>query len=113
MSAPRCKPGDLAIVTRAFSTPEMLGRIVIVDRLYKSGDDCGGKVWDSEALGRLGLCWVVRPASGGSLPARSAFGHYFELPERPYPDFALRPIRPDEGEDESLSWSRPRVEEIA
>lgn len=35
------------------------------------------------------------------------------VPERVFADNCLRPIRPNEGEDESLSWVRPRVEELA
>lgn len=100
MSA-RCKPGDLAIVVRTNTTPEMLGRVVIVDRADtgREGRFIGGLSWNAPEI--RSDFWVVRPAAGRHLPVRSSGGRLFEVPERPYPDFALRPIRLDE-EVESL-----------
>lgn len=110
MSA-RCKPGDLAVVVVVKSVPELLGRLVIIDRLYQPGELVGGMRWDDSADD--GIDWVIRAANGGPLPVDDELHWRINLSERPYPDFALRPIRPNEGEDESLSWARPRVEELA
>lgn len=93
----RCKPGDLAIVVSTKSTSRMLGRVVHVVRPWDHGERTSGVNWDSTDHGPM---WVIKSASGGGLPVR-----HFDVPERPYPDFALRPIRPNEGEDESLSWA--------
>lgn len=39
-------------------------------------------------------------------------GELLHLQHRPIADTILRPIRPNEGEDETLSWERPRTDEL-
>lgn len=109
---PRCKPGDLAVVVAAPYTREMLGRFVIVERQAVHGEILDGF---PIAIGAAaGVVWVVRSAvSGTKMPVTLLNGAVGYALERGFRDSFLRPIRPNEGEDESLSWSRPRVEEAA
>ena len=102
----RCKPGDLAIVTGPTITPGLRFRFVIVESEAKDGDDVvpGGR------LGFGALAWWCRPAAGGTLPCLllTTSGTNLgmtELPRRPIADAILRPIRPNDGVDESLTWS--------
>jgi hypothetical protein len=68
-----CKPGDLAVVVRAFSDPTQLGKMVRVVE------------WD----GGVGGLTVEPPIITNGRPWRSV------------DDCALRPIRPDETPEES------------
>lgn len=104
-----CRPGDLAVVVRA-DTPGLTGRFVIVDRAIPNDGRFGkGLIATGPEPG-----WICRPAAKGqTLPALNEVDHVLQLPERPIADCILRPIRPNEGEDESLSWAKPRVEEPA
>jgi hypothetical protein len=105
-----CRPGDFAWVVRAIYTPELLGRLVIVGRLLAGDELVSGFAF---APGD-GPTWAIRSTSkGGMLPWRSLDGRLDMVPERAFLDADLRPIRPNEGEDESLSWAKPRVEESA
>lgn len=99
-----CKPGDLAVAVRANKTPEMLGRFVVVDRPFMSGEMASGfAVGDSNLR-----AWVIRSSVAGELlPWRGENGDLDMVKERVYADDFLRPIRPNEGEDESLSWAKP------
>lgn len=98
MSAPRCKPGDLAVVVNAY-TPGMIGRFVIVVRLAEPHEFNATHPGES-------VTWIVRSASESPLPVPSPRGIRYKM-ERPFADIGLRPIRPDEGKDESLSWASP------
>lgn len=110
MSAPRCKPGDLAVVVRAKTTPEMIGRFVVVDRRFVNGEPVSGFLVDEDER----HAWVIRASvSGQLLPWRSGDGSLDMVKERIFADSCMRPIRPNDGEDESLSWSQPRVTESA
>lgn len=111
MSGPRCKPGDLAVVVSAPATPELIGRFVVVDRSAKVGEWIGGCTWDLNPA--YGHAWVIKSAAGGTLQYRTRSGVTVQADERVLVDSCLRPIRPNEGEDESLSWARPRVDELA
>src|SRR5690349_7505451 len=99
-----CRPGDLAIVIKAATTPEMIGYIVEVIRPAVDGESLspGFRVRAS----RPG--WVCKPC-GGSIPVRSVAGpHKGELrhvPLRAVADSNLRPIRDNDKEDETLSWA--------
>jgi hypothetical protein len=107
-----CRPGDLAVVVRAEQTPTMTGRFVIVDRLAVPGEVIDGVRWIPSK--DYGSCWVIRPAAGGStLPFVTTQRGVVQVAARPFWDCGLRPIRPNEGEDESMSWARPRIEEPA
>lgn len=111
MSALRCKQGDLAVVVRATQTPAMLGRLVIVERLLLDGERVSRMPVKTGGL----PCWVIRSAVDGDLlPWPSANSNFVHMvPRRAYLDIGLRPIRPNEGEDESFSCSRQRAEEVA
>ncbi len=83
-----CKPGDLAVFVRSSAGNE--GKIVRVVRLHKRQATIGpGNVL------RPGIVWLIEPkmpAWDGSL---SAGAH----------DSNLRPIRDNDGEDETLQWA--------
>lgn len=91
-----CKPGDLAVVVRAEKMPENLGRLVIVER---AADE------QEFVRNHAGHIWIVRTAAGSPMSAMFSSGRVGQVISRPYSDSALRPIRPNEGEDESLSWA--------
>jgi len=112
MTALRCKPGDLAVVVGpGVETPGLLGRFVVVERQDHPGMEfMPGKV--ASAIDDR-TAWICRSATDGELlPAMRDDGEVHQLPHRPIADSILRPIRPNDGEDESLSWARPRVEEL-
>ena len=81
MSAPRCRPGDLAIVVEAFN-PENLGRIVKVLRPHQPSGPLGmydqEPIWDIES--DCLMVWTV-----GEKVYRKRLG--------PCPDNQLQPIR--------------------
>jgi hypothetical protein len=101
MSTLRCKPGDLAIHVNA-NLPENIGKLCIVLEPYDKVDE-NGPYWLCEAT-TAGNCVNTKTGAIIHTPA----GQRYIMP-----DAWLRPIRPSEGEDESMSWSRPRVEEPA
>jgi hypothetical protein len=112
MTALRCKPGDLAVVVGpGVQTPGLLNRFVIVEELAPDADF----ILDGLYYARDGVVsWVVRAASSeGTLPVLSGPGEVTSRKRRPIADSILRPIRPNDGEDESLSWARPRTDELA
>ena len=108
MSAPRCKPGDLAVVVKSI-TPGMVGRFVIVERPYIDGEIVDGRLITPDDLR---FSWVITSAAeGAKLPTMHVATRNIEyVDRRVFWDEGLRPIRPNEGEDESLSWSRPLSE---
>lgn len=81
------KPGDLAIVIYAPHTPELIGRIVRVDRQAVDGEQFGGIRFGSWGFASW-VCSADRP-----LPWRTTtiFG-LVHFPKRPIADFMLRPI---------------------
>jgi hypothetical protein len=76
-----CKPGDLAVVVKSATRPENVGRIVrCVRRTVRIGHKS-----------RLPLdCWVVEP----DITLCGAIA-----------DECLRPIRDQDGDDETLTWA--------
>lgn len=106
----RCRPGDLAVVVGpGVVTTGLLGRFVIVERLVAIGEEIvPGHYADAD----FGDAWWCRAASSdGKLP----FGvdpWTIEVLRRPVCDSILRPIRPNEGEDETLSRARRPVEDL-
>lgn len=89
------KPGDLAIVINAPNTPELVGRIVKVERRYTSMEPMKGGhaafVPDSV------VAWVC--SAPGGLPNRNVRTWVaFTCPERAIADSILRPVSglPDE-----------------
>lgn len=101
MSA-RCKPGDLAVVVATTTTPEMLGRFVIVERLAAAHE-----YHSTEPR----LVWIIRSAASGDLPSRGRISGILRWNgKRPFDDRLLRPIRPNGGQDETFTWAPTRVE---
>ena len=90
-----CKPGDLAVIVRA-DNPSNLGRIV---RCVRLADDTGGTYGPSgEFAGNQ--CWWI-DASIVSFDKNAVV--------RICPDYFLRPIRDNDGTDETLTWaSKPQ-----
>lgn len=108
MTAPRCRPGDLAVVVGpCLALPELLGRFVIIDRSAREGAPVG----DGKKVfldGAVGPCWIIRSACDGQLlPCLDGSHRVSLVTERPIDDCKLRPIRPDAGDDETLAWARP------
>lgn len=106
MTALRCRPGDLAVVVSAGQTPWMLNRFVIVERLAVYGERVDGGLIFRHAGSP---CWIVRSAVKGMLLRNVSWpsGKTIVVESRPFLDSALRPIRPDAGDDETLAWARP------
>jgi hypothetical protein len=91
-----CKQGDLAVIVRSHAGNE--GKLVRCLELI------GLRCW-FEADGSVSTLWTWRIDT----PLFNAEGELF-------PDIAddqLRPIRPGEGDDETLSWAGKPVKEIA
>lgn len=93
----RCKVGDLAVIVRSsteLSAPN-IGAVVSVE--HRSHHSSGLPAWRVRTQGRL--------LHGSKYGAGSAWE------QKDVPDAWLRPLRPDAGEDETLSWcSVPRTE---
>lgn len=98
-----CKPGDIARIIHLAHAPELEGRLVEVLRAAEQHE--------TMHLRRFGPAWIVKSLC--RLPADctepSGRRYRVNLPageELAAPDAWLRPIRPTEGEDETLSWAR-------
>jgi hypothetical protein len=114
---PNCKEGDLAVVVFSNTCPELVGRYVIVEHLWREGEksEDGHKIKQTRPGS---LTWWVRSAvAGQKLPVRSTKGKFRHLFRRPCWDEMLRPIRDNDGEDEMLrvvgkpkSKSKPKAE---
>lgn len=87
-----CKPGDLAVIVKG--STDILGRYVEVMR---PSEFPYPKDW-----------WFVRSA-GGSLVNTNGE----RVTESNAEDAQLRPIRPSEGQDETLSWAPVPAKETA
>lgn len=106
MTALRCKPGDLAVIVLANNMPILLGRLVTIERLATEGEyfnNCGNPP---------GAVWWVRPVSG-KIECINKLGMEVLVDRRPIGDPHLRPIRPNDGVDETLTDERFRVEDVA
>lgn len=102
MSQLRCRPRDLAVVVGpGVETPGLLGRFVVVDRAARTGERTDLLIYSGPGI----AAWVCRPAAAGAtLPIRHQ-GGVLEMRERVITDHILRPIRPSDGEDETLQWA--------
>lgn len=94
----RCKPGDLAVIVTG-ETPqesEDLGKFVLVIEAGDSYSDEG----DSR------FYWRCESQSGPLWAYDEFFGvkRWWRVTEAHISDGALRPIRPGEGTDETLTW---------
>lgn len=89
-----CKPGDLAIIIRAKFTPELVGHIVRVIRPWTKYDP-----FDSR------FAWECEYPDGKMIKQAWGFPINFTFERtRPLADDVLRPIRDNDGEDETLTW---------
>lgn len=88
-----CKRGDLALIVGGF--PQNIGAVVRVIELDGAPIDC--RVWwEVEALSRLAFAWYDDPCKVAG---------YVQPGERTHAaDSDLRPIRNQDGEDETLTW---------
>lgn len=88
-------------------TKELNGLLVVVDRLAVHGEVVAGLELNTNGLDS----WICRSAvEGGLLPAMANNGFVYLVQYRGIADKFMRPIRPDEGDDESLAWPRNREE---
>lgn len=97
-----CKPGDLAIVVRSRSGAN-IGKVVRCLRLLSMAEVVGIKTVDGRPadLSTATEWWQVdRAMSVYGTRTNKYFGDVFC-----YPDRNLRPLRPDDGEDETLTWA--------
>ena len=92
----RCKPGDLAIVVNDIEMPQNNGALVRVLCRARPENYLNMQAeWDCEALSTIRI-----DGYPSILPGGTGFG---------YRDRELRPLRPDDGQDETLTW-RPIYE---
>lgn len=85
-----CKQGDLAIIVKSYAGNE--GKVVrCVEYLGEVG-------WLSVFTGQIEYV----PTWGIDVPLPGVEGADWPIPA--IADYQLRPLRPDEGDDETLSW---------
>jgi hypothetical protein len=87
-----CKPGDMAVVVNTRHNHELLGRVVDVVGPTCIGELFVARIFGQEVLqmdrGRF-LSWVVKNGDDCWL----------------HSDHSLRPLRDNDGEDETLTWA--------
>ena len=104
-----CKPGELAMVIRSEMGNE--GRVVLVVRRIMSGEHAlpnGCPIYPDDV-------WVIRGRMRTADERVFSYGDIEigrveenvkdEETELPFPDAWLRPIRDQDGEDETLQWA--------
>lgn len=94
------------IVGPGLTIPAMAGQLVNVDRLVAVGEEYFPGI---RHLSDDAPMWWIRPANGQRLSWQLGQGVVLEVLERPMLDRLLRPIRPDEGVDETLTWAPREV----
>lgn len=82
------KPGDLAIVIHVAPmwTPEIVGKIVKVERLYVNGETINGNRCEESDL----LSWICYSENG--IPNRLSSGKFEIVKRRLIADECLRPV---------------------
>ena len=85
-----CKKGDMAILVRTKYRPELIGRVYRCVRLHLDERIDADGVPFSE-VGTKGPRWVVKPQPAPNLKTLA--------------DANLRPIRDNDGKDETLTWA--------
>ena len=93
-----CKVGDLAIVVR--STLGNLGKIVRVLESYRNG--FRGPDGRGYASSPARTTWIVE--CDGGLATKLTNNGIVSLKVRAFSDAGLRPIRDQEGDDETILW---------
>lgn len=101
MSAPRCRPGDLAVIVRSQRLPSNIGKVVRIVRPAIDGEDYAPWPDDKGYL----FTWMVE-ATGSSLRVEYEDGTEGDDNEAFCTDRSLRPIRPD-GELTAGDITRP------
>ena len=92
-----CKPGDLAVVIGGAFSPQNIGAIVKVIKLLPNGGVLDGKAWFPTSSCPT---WLVE-----SCGKKLTWGHHKPSLRRAYSDRCLRPIRDQDGDDETLTWA--------
>lgn len=100
-----CKPGDLAVIVSA-RFPENIGILVSVLRQYIEGEHLPGDPFRMYE-GPYGVSWVVESV-GKPIRKWGEKGTY-DLQTTVFADVCLRPIRDNDGEDETLQWVPRKV----
>lgn len=103
------KPGDLAIVVSARTTPEMVGRIVKVERAVFDGEIINDRRRLRVTSG--GPSWLCSAPAAHPLPQRDLCNNLFWARERAIADRLLRPIS-GLPMDEPTETEKP-IEELA
>lgn len=98
-----CKPGDLAVII-ALGSPNY-GRFVTVKELYDGRPSATGRPYASDGQ----LSWIVEGRGSLVIPFGRLAGTL--VPWHVVNDRDLRPIRDNDGEDETLIWVGKPVEE--
>lgn len=96
-----CKPGDLAVVIYAETTPELIGKIVTVIRSAIIGEQLEHGILFRPH--REIPAWICE---GYQIPNRASNGILYLVRRRPIGDEYLRPIRPDESPEQSIEAMR-------
>lgn len=89
----KCKPGDLAVFTSCI-LPENLGRLVSVLVQCKCASHSGRAVWKCTAMQSV-FAMDRDSETVHEIPAGTNFC---------VPDDSLRPLRDNNGKDETLTW---------
>lgn len=94
-----CKPGDLAVIVRGLHA-ENIGAIVEVLRAAEMCEHVLPENGITYAQGH-GFRWVIRSIGRPLTHSNNWPNSKFHVAR----DVALRPIRPNDGEDETLQWA--------
>lgn len=95
-----CKPGDLAVIVH----PRHYGKLVTVLYAAPHGRFTMPDGWTHADVSDRGPSWVIE-SNGSPFEARLRDGTERMTVYAVVGDRWLRPIRPEEGEDESLTWA--------
>lgn len=114
MSGLRCRAGDLAVVVRPM-IPENQGKLVTVLK-YLGHMEAGARFTgpdgtEERRVTAPGPTWWVEAQTGLIVPY--GFGHVVTQKCCHAADWQLRPIRDQDGEDESLRWAPVPSKEVA
>lgn len=103
-----CKPGDIARIIYIAHLPKAEGHLVEVLRTEKLFGQEHVPSWACKTLSPLPCMAADRPGPANRYSYLAPAGI-----ECVIPDAYLRPIRPGEGDDETLSWAgKPQPAEV-
>lgn len=92
-----CKQGDLAVIVYSPSNPLNIGRFVRCIQLVPERGSVDGRHW-YVPVGTV--TWLVE-TDGSPI----TWGPHGYVQRRAYADHCLRPIRDNDGEDQTLTWA--------